>query len=154
MNGAEYLEMVKHQSTLRQSCKDKIAQLNAEKDGLHSPSLDARVQTSTHHDNSDPLILIEAAIEEESAMLVTLLQMEAKARELISLVPDAEQQAVLRYRYLLHLPWKEVINVVHMTSSPVFKMAHDGLRYLENYEIRSKQEKKRDLPRDIIRIRK
>lgn len=144
MNGAEYLEKVRTQGRLLQSCKDKVAQLEAQKDGLKSPSLDARVQTSGVKDISDALILIDDAIGDEIDALIHLMEMEKKARGIISLVPDANQQAVLRYRYLLYLPWKEIPDACHFSRSRAYAICQNGLSYLRRIQVGSISDKKVD----------
>lgn len=88
----------------------ELEDLRATVADIHSSALGERVQTSR---SADPpfvraLERIEEAQEKIEQEVETLVRLKAQINDVISSVRDADEQTVLRYRYIRRMTWSDI----------------------------------------------
>lgn len=86
---------------------------------------------NAHHDISDLLIRIEEKQRKYLDNLLSRIEAEKEAFDLIMKEPDARAAAILMYRFIHGYSWEQVVKEMGMGRSMVFRLANKAYKDLD-----------------------
>lgn len=132
MTVEEYLSQAYRLDQMINSDIAETEQIKQMAQGVTSPSWGEKVQGSSSGEspqtrNIEKLITLEQKINSEIDLLVDLKE---QMRDVISEVPDINEQMVLRHRYIAGLTWLQAASKMNAGESTVRRWHRSALRHV------------------------
>lgn len=121
MDAKEYLRQAYRLDQKIRSDMIEVARLREMSMSISAPSLGEKVQTGRQSDAPytrcvEKMLALEEKIDEEMGILVSLKE---QMRGVIAAVPDADEQMVLRFRYIHNMTWERIGNEMNANARTV-----------------------------------
>lgn len=125
MTGFEFLQGLKRLSLSIRSLQRTERQLQADLYAIKTPCYDKeRVTGGQPMGTADKIARVEEVKNELHTQRVALMELKAKAIELINMIDDEDYKAVLRERYINESSWKVVAELIGKSRLWVRKRIH------------------------------
>lgn len=131
MNSKAILEAVQQREREYRIQEEELKELQECYTHAGSPQWHEGGHGNTHHDISDLLIRIEDKKKKHLDSLLSRINAEIKAFDLIKKEPDEIAAAVLMYRFIHGYDWEQVAKEVDMGRSMVFRLASKAYKDLD-----------------------
>ena len=125
MSAKQYLQQIYRCNELIQENLAEIENLRAMSTSIASPDLTKERVSSTHSHEAPFVNAVNKLVDLEKttdAKMAELLDLRMEIRETISLVEDAKQILVLRYRYIDLIKWEDIAEKMDYALKSVYRI--------------------------------
>lgn len=137
MTVKEFLNDVRRQHARVEAYKERLKEIECEVISLNSPQLGDKIQSNSVKSLDEVICRLELKRAETSREFIRLMDMQDKAKTLISCEKDHDRWAVLYRRYILNQKWEEIAMQMYFDLRWVYRIHGAALRDLESTPLKA-----------------
>lgn len=131
----EILNEAREQRFIWKRCKRKVEEICYEIEGIKSPGIKERVQSSHQSDLSELIARKEDCEMMEREAREKLDRLMKEAADIIAREPDEKKREILYQRYLECDSWGAIIRSMGYSRQHVFRLHAESLNFLEKMRL-------------------